>query len=216
MKQPPVIPRFLLEHLGPRDQSHVGDLYEEYYAAGRSRTWFWRQVIASVAYGALADIRRAPVRTSFAVASGWAVAAAVFLLGDRIADGLAEFFWHWNRHTAYVNDIWWPFYIGALLVTYTGFALSAMVVAQVNRHRPAMLLAYVASTFTALAVAGMVLEIFVVRQVAIPLPHPLFYAVFTTLPFYWHSGILLVPLTMLLSGTMTARHPTLTKNADAV
>ena len=26
-----------------------------------------------------------------------------------------------------------------------------------------------------------------------------------TLPFYWHSGILLIPLTMLLCGTMTAR-----------
>jgi hypothetical protein len=205
MKQPPAIARFLLERLGPRDQSLVGDLYEE-YAAGRSRTWFWRQVFASVAYGALADIRCAPVRTSFAVASGWAIATAVFLLGDRIADGLAGFFWHWNRHTAYVNDVWWPFYIGALLVTYTGFALSAMVVAQMNRHRPAMLLAYVASTFIALAVAGSVLEIFVVRQVAIPLPHPLFYAVSTALPFYWHSGIMLVPLTMLASGILAARH----------
>jgi hypothetical protein len=205
MREPPPLARTLLNRLGPRDQSLVGDLYEE-YAAGRSRTWLWRQVMASVAYGAVADIRRAPIRTSFAVASGWAVAAAVFLLGDRIADGPAGFFWHWNRHTAYVNDIWWPFYIGALLVTYTGFALSAMVVAQVNRHRPAMLLAYVASTFTVLAVAGMVLEIFVVRQVAVPLPHPLFYAVFTTLPFFWHSGILLVPLAMLLSGTLAARY----------
>jgi hypothetical protein len=65
-----------------------------------------------------------------------------------------------------------------------------------------------------IADAGLVLEIFVVRQVAIPLPHPLFYAVFTTLPFYWHSGILLVPLTMLVSGTMRTRHPTLT-NEDA-
>jgi hypothetical protein len=69
-----------------------------------------------------------------------------------------------------------------------------------------MLLAYVASTLTMLAVAGLVLEILIARYVAIPLPHPLFYAVFTTLPFLWHSGILLVPLTMLLSGTIAARH----------
>ena len=138
--------------------------------------------------------------------AGGRVAAAVFLLGDRIADGLAGFFWQWNRHTAYVDDVWWPFYIGALLVTYTGFAVSAMFVARVNRHRPAMLLAYVASTFTVLAVAGMVLEVLVVQQVAVPLPHPLFYAVSTALPFYWHSGIMLVPLTMLASGTLAARH----------
>ena len=205
MRQPPPLAQILLSRLGPRDQSLVGDLYEE-SGAGRSRAWLWRQVMASVAYGAVADIRCAPIRTSFAVASGWAVAAAVFLLGDRIADGLAGFFWQWNRHTAYVDDVWWPFYIGALVVTYGGFALSAIVVARANSSSPAMLLAYVASTLTVLAVAGTVLEIFVVRQVAVPLPHPLFYAVSTTLPFYWHSGILLVPLTMLLSGTMVVQH----------
>jgi hypothetical protein len=192
-----------LNRLGPRDPSLVGDLYEE-YGAGRSRAWLWRQVIASIAYGAIADIRRARRRTGVAIATGWAVAAAVFLLGDRIAPGLAGFFWGWNQQAAYADQVWWPFYIGALVVTYAGFGLSAVVVARVNRHRPAMLLACVASTFTVLAIAGLVLEILVVREVAVPLPHPLFYAVFTTLPFFWHSGILLVPLTMLLCGTMAA------------
>jgi len=205
MKQPPALARILLNRLGPREQSLVGDLYEE-YGAGRSRAWLWRQVIASVAYGAAADIRSAPLRTSFAIATGWAVAAAVFLLGDRIADGLAGFFWQWSRQAAYADHVWWPFYIGALVVTYGGFGLSAVVVAQVNHHRPAMLLAYVASTFTVLAVAGLVLEILIVRYVAIPIPHPLFYAVFSTLRFQWYSGILLVPLTMLFSGTMVVRH----------
>ena len=89
-------------------------------------------------------------------------------------------------------------------MTYIGFALSAVIVARLNRYRPGMLLAYVASTFTALTAAGLILEILVVRYVAVPLPHPLFYAIFTTLPFLWHSGILLVPLTMLLWGTMAA------------
>jgi hypothetical protein len=205
MKQPPALARILLNRLGPRDQSLVGDLYEE-YGAGRSKAWFWRQVIASVAYGAATDIRCAPRRTSLAIATGWAVAAAVFLLGDRIAPGLAGFFWQWNQQTAYADHVWWPFYVGALIVTYTGFGLSAVVVAQVNRHRPAMLLAYVASTFMVLAVAGLMLEILIVRYARLPIPHPLFYAVFTTLRFQWYSGILLVPLTMLLSGTMVARH----------
>ena len=204
MKQPPALARILMNRLGPRDQSLVGDLYEE-YGTGRSKTWLWRQVIASVAYGAATDIRCAPRRTSLAIATGWAVAAAVFLLGDRIAPGLAGFFWQWNQQTAYADHVWWPFYVGALIVTYTGFGLSAVVVAQVNRHRPAMLLAYVASTFTVLAVAGLVLEILIVRYVRLPIPHPLFYAVFTTLRFQWYSGILLVPLTMLLSGTMAVR-----------
>jgi len=205
MKRPPALARILLNRLGPSEQSLVGDVYEE-YAAGRSRGWFWRQVVAAVACAAVVDIRCAPRRTAMSVMTGWLVAAAVFLLGDRIADGLAGFFWQWNRQAAYADDVWWPFYIGALLVTYSGFGLSAAVVARVNRHRPAMLLAYVASTFTVLAIAGLVLEILIIQYVAIPLPHPLFYAVFTTLPFLWHSGILLVPLTMLLCGTMATRN----------
>ena len=201
MKQPPALASVLLNRLGPRDQSFVGDLLEE-YSTGRSKAWFWRQVVAAVAYGAVREIRHTPSRTSAAVAAGWAVAVAVFLLGDGIADGLAGFFWQWDRRAAYANDVWWPFYIGALLVTYGGFGLSAVVVARLNPHRPAMLLAYAASTFIALALAGLVLQILIARYVAIPLPHPLFYAVFTTLPFFWYSGILLVPLTMLLCGTI--------------
>lgn len=206
MNQPPALATALLNRLGPRDQSLVGDAYEE-HAAGRSRAWFWRQVIAAVAYGAAADIRCAPGRAIFAIATGWMAAAAVFLFGDRIAPGLAGFFWHWNQQAAYANNVWWPFYIGALLVTYGGFGLSAVVVARLNYGRPGMLLAYVASTFAMLAVAALLLQILIARYVAVPLPHPLFYAVFTTLPFLWYSGILLVPLTMLVCGTIaTARY----------
>lgn len=211
MNKPPALATVLLNRLGPRDQSLVGDLHEE-YATGRSRVWFWRQVLAAIAYGAGREIRRAPGRSVVAITNGWAVAGVVFLLADRlgVADGLAGFFWQWNRQVAYANDVWWPFYIGALLVTFGGFALSAVVVARVNRHRPAMLLAYAASTFTVLAMAGLLLQILIARYVAVPLPHPLFYAVFTTLPFFWYSGILLVPLTTLLCGTITMRrteHP---------
>jgi hypothetical protein len=204
MKQPPVLATLLLNRLGPRDQSLVGDLYEE-YATGRSNVWFWRQAIGAITCGAKIDIRTAAGRTALSVTTGWAVAAVVFLLGDRVADGLAGFFWQWSRQVAYADHVWWPFYIGALVVTYAGFGLSAVLIARVNRDRPAMLLAYVACTFTVLAVVGLVFQILIVRQFAVPLPHPLFYAVFTTLPFFWHSGILLVPLVMLLCGMMAAR-----------
>jgi hypothetical protein len=203
MKSPPALATVLLNRLGPRDPSIVGDLYEE-FGAGRSRAWFWRQAIAAVAYGAAADIRCAPGRAIVAIATGWSVTAAVFLVGDRIADGLAGFLWQWSRQAAYADGIWWPFYVVASIVTYAGFGLSAVVVARVNQCRPAMLLTYVASTFTLLAMVGLLFQILIVRQVAVPLPHPLFYAVFTTLPFFWHSGILLVPLTMLCGGAIAA------------
>jgi hypothetical protein len=206
MRQPPALATALLKRLGPRDEPLVGDLHEE-YGTGRSNAWFWRQTIAAIACGATAEVRRSPGRCGAAIATGWAVVAAIFLLGDRIADALAGLFWGWNRQTAYVDHVWWPFYVGALVVTYGGFGLSAMVVAWTNRNRPAMLLAYVASIFAALAVSGVVLELLILRAVPVPIPHPLFYAISTTLPFQWHSGILLVPLTMLLCGTMAARRP---------
>ena len=120
---------------------------------------------------------------------------------------MASFVWQWSREDAYAGGAWWPFYVAATFVTYAGFGLSAVVVARANDDRPAMLLAYVASTFLVLAIAGLVLEILVAREVAIPLPHPLFYVVFTTLPFFWHSGILLVPLTMLFCGATAMRRP---------
>ena len=49
---PPRVATWLLQHLGPRYQcdSLAGDLFEE-YQQGRSRTWYWRQVIVAVGIG---------------------------------------------------------------------------------------------------------------------------------------------------------------------
>lgn len=203
MRRPPALATLLLDRLGPRDESLAGDLHEE-YAAGRSRRWFWRQALGAVACEAVAEVRRSPVRSGRSIAAGWAVAAAVFLLGDSIADTLALLIGNWHRQTAYVDDVWWPFYIGAFVVTYGGFGLSAVVVARMNRQRPAVLVGYVASVCAVLAITGLLFEVLVRLFVRIPLPHPLFYLVSTTLQFYWYSGILLVPLTALLCGTIAA------------
>ena len=103
------------------------------------------------------------------------------------------------------------FYVGALLVTYAGFGLSAVVVAHVNRIDPQCCWRTWCLDLYGACSGGAGAGDPHRPAVAIPLPHPLFYAVFTTLPFFWHSGILLVPLTMLLSGTMVVRHPKLAR-----
>ena len=133
----------ILMRLGPREEPLVGDLVEE-YTTGRSRLWFWRQAVAAVVAGAIRRIRLQPVRTVGAMTTGWAVLLLLFgLLGDRAADGLANLVWDWDRQTmGYGTGIWWPFQICAALVSYTGFALSALVVARLHRGNPAMLLAY--------------------------------------------------------------------------
>lgn len=206
MRQPPRMATTLLRRLGPADESLVGDLHEE-FAAGRSGIWFWRQTIAALACGAIRDVRRFPARAAGAIVTGWAVAAVVFLMGDMIADGLAWMLANWDRQaTAYRGREWWPFWLCTTFVTYSGFALSAWVVARIHRRHAAMLLVYVAWNFAALFVTGLATEIVIRRHLIVPsLPHPLYYAISVTLPFYWHSGILLVPITMLLCGMMARR-----------
>ena len=212
MKQPPAFARMLLNRLGPRDQSLVGDLYEE-YGTGRSRTWLWRQVIASIAYGAAADIRSAPLRTSVAIATGWAVAAAVFLLGDRIADGLAGFFWQWNRQTAYADDVWWPFYVGR----------AARDVCRLRAERGDRRASEPSSTRNAAGVRGVDLYGACSGGAGAGDPHrpkwPFRFRTRCSTPSSPHSlpvgsGILLVPVTMLLSGTMAVRHPDLAARGE--
>lgn len=206
MNTPPRLAMAILMRLGPREEPLVGDLVEE-YTTGRSRLWFWRQAFAAVAAGAIRGIRRQPLRTVGAMTTGWAVLFLLFgLVGDRTADGLARLVWDWDRQTmGYGTGIWWPFQISAACVSYAGFALSALVVARLHRHNPAMLLAYLMSVMTTLAAAGLLLEILVHRFDRVPVPHTLFYIVSVTLPYHWRAGFLLVPLIMLTCGFVVGR-----------
>ena len=204
MRQPPAIPNWLLGRFGSFEDALVGDIYQE-WSTGRSMGWFWQQTLSAIACATIRDIRQRPWRACTALLLGWSVAAAAFLSGDTIAEGLAGFIWGWDRQHAYVNHYWAPFYVGAWLVALIGFGTSAWLVARLHRRNPAMLLGYVAATFTLLLVSGLLLEVVVLRGKPFPLVHPVFYAVFTTMPYFWHSGIVLVPLVMLLCGTTALR-----------
>lgn len=206
MNKPPRLAMAILMRLGPREEPLIGDLVEE-YTTGRSRLWFWRQALAAVAAGAIRGIRRQPLRTVGAMTTGWAVLLLLFgLFGDRAADGLARLVWDWDRQTmGYRTGIWWPFQICAALVSYTGFAMSAWVVARLHRGNPAMLLAYVASVTAGLVVSAVILEVLIHRYDRVPVPHTLFYLVSITLPFHWRSGFLLAPLVMVICGLAVGR-----------
>lgn len=206
MNKPPMLAMVILMRLGPANEPIVGDLIEE-YAAGRSRMWFWRQTVAAVIAGAVRGIRLQPLRTVGALTIGWAVLLLEFgLFGDRAADGLAYLVWDWDRQAmGYGRGIWRPFQISAALVSYAGFALSALVVARLPRGNPAMLLAYLMSVMTALVAGGLLLEILIHRFDRVPVPHTLFYIVSVTLPYHWRAGFLLVPLIMLTCGLAVGR-----------
>jgi hypothetical protein len=204
MKHPPALANWLLTSFSSVDDALVGDIFQE-WSTGRSTAWFWHQTLSAIACATVREMRRRPWRTCTALLLGWSVAAVVFLAGDTIADGLAGRIWGWNRQDAYATDYWAPFYAGAFVVSFGGFSVSAWLVARLHRRAPAMLLGYVAITFALLVLTGIALEVVVLKGKPFPMWHPLFYATFTTLPFFWHSGVVLVPFAMLLCGTTALR-----------
>lgn len=203
MRKPPVLATRLLMNLVATDETLVGDLVEE-YQAGRSRVWYWRQVFATVWLQSFQRISAHPVRTLFTIAAGWsALLLAFFTAGDRSAEALAGWVWQWDRPSAYATGFWWPFQITAAVVSYSGFALSAIIVGRMNKHDGAsMLVAYTGSIFVVLAASAAVIEILTRQNGAVPVPHTLFYIVSVALPFHWRSGLLLAPMIVLITGLL--------------
>jgi hypothetical protein len=65
-----------------------------------------------------------------------------------------------------------------------------------------MLIAYTASVVLVLSASAVLLEILIRRSGAVPVPHPLFYAISVTLPYQWRSGLLLAPSVVLIAGLL--------------
>lgn len=206
MRRPPSLALAILTRFGPSDESLVGDLLQE-LGAGRSRGWFWWQVLSAVWLDAVRYLVRYPMRTTGGVAIGWTVLLLLFgLLGDAIADGVAGLLWGWDRRLAYAGEqSWRPFTVCAAFVSYGGFALSGWSVARLNRRNPAVLLAYAATVLVAVAASAVVIEVLIQRWVRVPVPHTLFYLVSVGLPHHWRSGLLLAPVVTLLGGLAAGR-----------
>jgi hypothetical protein len=205
MKQPPVIANWLLRRFAScTSTALIGDLQEE-YEAGRSSAWYWRQVAGAIMTGLRKDIQKHPVLALRGIATGWIVLLLIFaLLGDRAAEAIAKYVWNWSRYEdGYSAGLWWPFWVAASCVSYAGFAISAWAVARFHTAGSmGMVTAYTGSVLIALSVAATIVE-WVARP--LPLPHTLYYVVSVGLPFVWHSGFILVPLVMLLTGLLSCR-----------
>jgi hypothetical protein len=65
----------LLQFTGPDHQAMVGDLIEQ-YAGGRSRSWYWRQVIPAIARSTITDARAHAGSTLGGIAIGWIMLSA--------------------------------------------------------------------------------------------------------------------------------------------
>jgi hypothetical protein len=201
MRKPPARATGLLVRLGPQDESFVGDLVEE-YRSGRSRVWYWRQVLSAILLTSIRQIGAEPVRALMTLVTGWATLLLVFLmLGDRTAEALAGWVWNWDRQTAYATQVWWPFRITAVFVSYTGFALSALAVVRSHRRHPGpVLTAYAVSVVLVLAASALLIEVLGRQRGAVAVPHALFYLISVALPYQWRSGLLLAPVIVVVVG----------------
>jgi hypothetical protein len=81
--QPPRLASFLLQRLGPHNEPLVGDLLEE-RANGRSRTWYWRQVLIAVISGAMTSLQRDKWLALRAVALAIGIQALIGMLVEPV------------------------------------------------------------------------------------------------------------------------------------
>ena len=72
---PPGVATWLLQHFMPAcgGEAFIGDLHER-YAEGRSRSWFWRQVLFAMGLAAAEEIRRRKGRLLWMVLASVSVA----------------------------------------------------------------------------------------------------------------------------------------------
>lgn len=69
-RMPPKLADALLARLEPSHEALLGDLREE-FRAGRSASWYWRQVIAAVVAAFTSELRAHPLLAVRAMAVGW-------------------------------------------------------------------------------------------------------------------------------------------------
>jgi hypothetical protein len=148
-QQPPRVATWLAQHLlsGARSESLIGDLIEQ-QSQGRSRSWYWRQVIAAIAVAAAHDIAAHKVLAVRALTIGWSL---YYLLSFPVtwAGRIAE---SWVSEHVIACDpfsFWCQFWrnqLSAELLILVACGLSGSIVARLHRrHWVAMLGLYAES-----------------------------------------------------------------------
>jgi hypothetical protein len=141
--KPPRVATWLLEHFrsGSGGDYITGDLMEA-YQRGRSRAWYWKQVLTAIVVSFYQEIMAHPLLALRAVAIGWAATWFSFDYGIRPLAPLLRRFVVFSGY---------PFGPSMLI----GFALSLLVLAASgwfvarlhHSHRVAMVLLFAASVF---------------------------------------------------------------------
>jgi hypothetical protein len=107
-RKPPPLAHWMLEHLtlGSDSDALTGDVLEEFHA-GRSRLWYWREVLLAIAVGFLREVRRRRSILTFALL--WTIPTpALQICCHRLLNRSSEFGrvvslpWPWSTACAFV------------------------------------------------------------------------------------------------------------------
>jgi len=118
--------RLLSLFMGPRNQALVGDLLE-HYSEGRSRWWYWRQVVAAIAQIAFGHAREHPISSLGGILTGcvtlYAFGAVFTVVRTQLTVGsLINFkLWWWQHNGPFLE---WPlglawFTVGSIVSGWT-------------------------------------------------------------------------------------------------
>jgi hypothetical protein len=109
--QPPRVATWLLEHLqsSPNNESLAGDLFEE-YRQGRSRVWYWKEVLAAIIVRLCRELIAHPVLALRAIAIAWAVRFLYLYIAAWTVftsiDLLSAWVWHVQPPTPSFGVLW--------------------------------------------------------------------------------------------------------------
>ena len=142
-RQLPRVATWLAHRLvpGPRRESLLGDLIEQ-YREGRSGRWYWRQVLVAIVVGNAHDLAAHRLLALRALTIGW-ILYYLFSFPVTWAGGIAE---NWVGHQVIVcepTSFWCQFWRNQLsveLLIYVAAAVSGAIVARLHHtYRVAML-----------------------------------------------------------------------------
>jgi hypothetical protein len=141
--RPPSVATWLLEHFhsGPNDYI-TGDLIEA-YQSGRSRIWYWKEVIVAVVVSFFQEIIAHPVLAVRAITIGWATLILFYYgVGPLLGRLLIGRFFRLSGYPFGPSMLIW------LTLSLFVLAASGWIVGRLHRsHRIAMVLLFTASVF---------------------------------------------------------------------
>lgn len=124
-REPPPLPSWALEHLTSRDRDDAlcGDLLEAYHA-GRSDTWYWRQVLAACVLSWSQSLSARGPALVFALGWSW-LAPAWKTAIDHVADPM-NFSWAWRM----LGPFWLLFALAGWTALHAAFLWAGLLVYQ--------------------------------------------------------------------------------------